>query len=136
MKITKVSYSRLFALPNFENERVEMVAEVGSEECAEEVLRKLKEQVGLGDGDQVAPPVLDGYPLRVPGGAVGEIIQSADQWIAKLEQVLPLSVNARGFVNANTDVFMQVKDEAKKSMNPRALERVEKVERQMAEYLK
>ena len=42
MKITKVKYEKLFSLPNYENEKFSIEADIESGDKASEVLDKLK----------------------------------------------------------------------------------------------
>lgn len=135
MKITQVTYSRLIALPNYENERVEFSAQVEDGECAEEILRNLKGLVLNRTMGIDVEPTPEGYILRTSTGEVGEVFGSADQWLSRLQEVLPHTQNKRAFVNNNSTTFLQVKQEAKDKDSPRAYEHVQKVEMELAEYL-
>lgn len=116
MNVKQVSYARTINLGNYENERIELVADIDIDECYDSVLLALREMVAR-SSHSIAPhsPQVSA-PTNPPAlnmiNSEGKIISSCDsarEWLLMFDKGISMAADLRNFVSNNKDVFDYIK---------------------------
>lgn len=134
MQLNKVTYARTFNLGNYENERIEVSADVLAGETYDAVLASLRELVGAGSPEAPAAPVTS-FNLHNYAGTVIRSFSTEYEWLRAFDAGLAQTRAVRGYEQHNRPVFQHIKVKAQGKDNQRALGLVLEVERRLAGML-
>ena len=108
MKIKIISYARLINTGDYENERIQIDAEVNEGETYEQVLAELKSLV---DGS-VQDNEPEGYPLYGMNANLINTFYTIEGWLDLFEDGIERTSDVRAYWGQNKDVFYAIKEEA------------------------
>lgn len=136
MQLNKVTYARTFNLGNYENERIEVSADVQPGETYDGVLSSLKAMVQPCDRPE-PPPAATVFHLALHNyaGTVMTVYQTEYDWLKAYDAGLAQTRDVRGYEQHNRRVFQHIRARAQSKDNPRALNLVLEVERRQAGML-
>lgn len=116
MKITRITYSRLYSLPDYENERYEYTVELAEDDRTEEVIAFIKEAIendrnALSDKPEPKQP--DPYALYNSANVYMRSFDSPLEWLETYDQGLSKAGDVRLFISNNIRELVRLHGEAK-----------------------